>query len=166
VLAVPLNGAWDLRQGVPGGGAWTDDADAFTFACDGFVLAKCVAMGYAPWREGRSCVAGPHGKDCTKKLSLAPYHQACARMLRADYCGDGTSHTVDGTEANAYDSIGIRSDSEDWAAEAEWAGAGALCLARLRTPLAPVPSCVDDLEEADCGRRAGSPALIVSEVQP
>ena len=59
--------------------------------------------------------------------SLADYHQACTRMLRADYCGDGTPHTVDGTLINIYDGIGIQRDTDDWAFEAEWTTTGARC---------------------------------------
>ncbi|MGC4123238.1 MAG: ADYC domain-containing protein [Myxococcales bacterium] len=169
VRAIPLAGRWDLRQGVPGGGAWLDDPDGFTFACEGYVLAKCVDMGYAPWREGRSCLAGTRGKgDCTQKISLAPYHHACARMLRADYCGDGTSHTQDGTALNAYDALGVRFDSEDWAAESEWTEAGASCLARLRDPSAAAPACADRLLDARCGQPGSVAAstLLVSEIVP
>jgi hypothetical protein len=163
VLAVPLAGRWDLRQGVSGGGAWIDDPDSFTFACEGFVLAKCVDMGYAPWREGRSCPADSKGaSDCTKKISLAPYHQACARMLRADYCGDGTSHTRDGTAVDSYDRIGVRYDSEDWALEAYWNEGGATCLSRLRDPSSPSPACLNDLPA--CGTPDPS-ALLASELQ-
>ena len=38
-------------------------------------------------------------------MSLASYHQACTRMARADYCGDGTSHTQDGTWIEYYDKL-------------------------------------------------------------
>ncbi len=40
--------------------------------------------------------------------SLQDYHQVCVRMVHADYCGDGTSHTHDGTLINFYDRLGVR----------------------------------------------------------
>jgi ADYC domain-containing protein len=43
-----------------------------------------VRFGYKPWREA----AGKPRWD---------YHQACVRMVRADYAGDGIGHTRDGT---------------------------------------------------------------------
>jgi len=167
IRAVPLAGRWDYRQGIEGGGDWLEDPSAFTFACDGFVLAKCVAMGYAPWREGRACPAeGP--RSLCARLSLAPYHQACTRMLRADYCGDGTSFTVAGTLVNAYDVIGVRYDSEDWALEAEWSADGALCISGERVRSPTEPPCLARLAAPGCGDPAhfAQGTLIVSEVLP
>jgi hypothetical protein len=54
--------------------------------------------------------------------------QACVRAMRADYCGDGISHTVAGTPINLYDQVGIQSDNSDWKVEAEWTKHGAACV--------------------------------------
>ncbi|NTX64422.1 hypothetical protein HUA74_27575 [Myxococcus sp. CA051A] len=116
--AIPVEGRWDYRQGVAGGGAKIEDTQAFTFACEGAAIAKCVRFGYRPWA---STVMG---------RSLAPLHQACTRMVRADFCGDGTSYTVDGSWVNLYDASGVQQDSEGWSVEAEWDASGARC----RTP--------------------------------
>ncbi|HEU4407313.1 MAG TPA: ADYC domain-containing protein [Polyangiaceae bacterium] len=112
VEAIGLMGRWDYREGVPGGGSHIDDPGAFTFACRGAALAKCVELGYKPWAS-------------TGGVSLKNHHQACTRMLRADYCGDGTSHTVDGTPINLYDNVGVQADTQDWPFEAEWVPSGA-----------------------------------------
>ncbi len=157
VGALPLAGRWDER------GAHVDDADAFTFACSGFVLAHCVDAGYAPWREGMVCAR----RGRCQRITLAAHHQACTRMMRADYCGDGTSHTVDHTPVNAYDALGVRVDSEAWAFEAEWDEDGARCLVNERLA-GVVPACAAALVDPDCGdpARAADGALIFSEVEP
>jgi hypothetical protein len=157
VGAIPLSGRWVES------GDHVDDAGAFTFACTGFVLAHCVDAGYAPWREAAVC---SRPGRC-QRITLAAHHQACTRMMRADYCGDGASHTVDHTPVNAYDPLGVRFDSEDWAFEAEWDEDGARCLVNERLP-GVVPACAEALVDPDCGdpAHATEGALIFSEVQP
>jgi hypothetical protein len=131
VLAIPLRGSWDESAGTPTGGAHVDDARAFTFACRGYALAKCVELGYAPWRSVTECRAPG---DC-HQLSLAPFHQACTRMLRADYCGDGTSTTRDGTLVDVWDAQGLQSDdAAAWSLEGEWGEGGAACVLETRWP--------------------------------
>ena len=73
-------GTWNYGSGVTGGGSWTASATYFTFGCRGTALAKCVELGYKPWKT----VGG---------VSLRDHHQACTRMIRADYCGDGKAWT-------------------------------------------------------------------------
>jgi hypothetical protein len=166
VPAVPLNGVWNYESGVAGGGGWVDSDAAFTFACDGFVLSKCVSMGYLPWAEGKVCDSNGNGSDCYK-TTLAAHHQACTRALRADYCGDGTSFTEDGALLNLYDGISIRTDSEDWTVEAEWDDAGARCVNQARFAALPMPPCMADLALDDCGEpehfQAGT--LVVTELE-
>ncbi len=165
VLAIPLEGTWDYRQGVEEGGSWNEDDKAFTFACEGFVLAKCVDMGYAPWIQGKMCIGDQPKMKC-RQTSLAAHHQACARMLRADFCGDGSSYTSDGTWVNAYDGLGIRNDSENWPLEAEWDANGARCAVRERLHSAGFePPCMDRLASPDCGDLAHfeKGTLVISE---
>lgn len=159
VLALALRGRWDEASGDK-----IDDPAAFTFACDGFVLAHCVDAGYAPWREAMICHRGP-GR--CQRTTLAAHHQACTRMMRADYCGDGSTHTTDGTPVNAYDGLGVRNDSEDWLFEAEWDEHGARCMSEERIP-GRTPPCMADLVDPDCGDPAhlSEGALIFSEVEP
>ncbi len=58
------------------------------------VLSKCVDLGYPPWTQGQLCDTA--GKYCTP-TTLAPWHQACPRLIRADYNGDGVPWTGNGT---------------------------------------------------------------------
>jgi hypothetical protein len=119
-LAVPgVWGASGTRQDVPG---------RFTLACENGAIAKCVNWGYKPW-------ALKDGKPLTE------LHQACTRMARADYCGDGRSHTHQNTFIDMYDSAGLLARSTQATAgwdparasfEAAWSPEGALCLARTR----------------------------------
>ncbi|MBI5533857.1 MAG: hypothetical protein HY898_14140 [Deltaproteobacteria bacterium] len=164
IKAIALDGRWDLRQGVAGGGSHIDDAWAFTFACEEYAIAKCVNMGYKPWQQAKICTKG---QGCTH-TTLADLHQACTRMLRADYCGDGVSHTVDGTEISAFDVFGIRTDSDSWLPEAEWGPDGARCLVRDRIPSAEAPSCLDSLHQDSCGSPShlSGTSLLISEIAP
>jgi hypothetical protein len=120
VLAV--GGVWDAS------GARKDMPGKLTLACETGVITKCINWGYKPWasRDGKS---------------LAELHQACTRMARADYCGNGRSHTQEGTLIDMYDRLGVLSatteSSPDWelsrvSFEAAWAPDGASCLARTR----------------------------------
>src|SRR5688500_16349430 len=87
--AIPLAGSWDAQ------GAWSPADGAITFACTSGAIGKCVRFGYKPWKtlNGRS---------------LHEHHLACVRMVRADYCGDGRSHTKDGMWIDVYDTLGIQ----------------------------------------------------------
>jgi hypothetical protein len=130
ILAVPLAGRWDYSEGTATGGDRTDDPDAITLACAGAVLAKCVDMGYAPWRTATERLDGRHEHD----VSLAVVHQACTRMLRADYCGDGMSHTQEDVEIDEWDTFGLQVPDRHtrWDFEAEWTADGARCFDRSR----------------------------------
>jgi hypothetical protein len=85
----PLTGVWQnpcvpdadgLAMGFPLSGSWTatgehlPSEDAFSLTCTSGASAKCVRMGYKPWKTA---------KDGTP---LWAYHQTCVRMVRADYC--------------------------------------------------------------------------------
>jgi hypothetical protein len=129
VLAIPLSGGWDESQGTSTGGSHVDAPGAFTFACEGYALAKCVEYGYAPWRSVNECKARG---DCASR-ALSPFHEACTRLIRADYCGDGTPATRDGTQVDVWDRFGIQSDDQSaWSFEAEWSPDGAVCVAETR----------------------------------
>jgi len=74
--AVPLKGRWTST------GLHVDD-NLISFACPDAVAFKCTDWGY---------IAGnAPGSDAWN------HHQACTRMARADYCGDGKPHTFDET---------------------------------------------------------------------
>jgi hypothetical protein len=139
VLALPVAGVWNYLQGVTGGGSKLDDPEHFTFACQGGAIAKCVQWGYRPW-------ASLNG------VLLAPYHQSCTRLVRADYCGDGTSYTQNGNRINLYDELGIQQDTENWVFEAEWDETGARCFYLLNRSHAGLP-CYDSRLDTLCGQR-------------
>jgi hypothetical protein len=115
----PLRGQWDLN------GRHISD-EGFTLTCASGAQGKCVRFGYKPWK------ALPDG------TKLADYHQACVRLVRADYCGTrGT--TKDGMLIDIYDKIGIVSisdamDHDGLRFEAAWDRHGALCVAHTRVP--------------------------------
>jgi hypothetical protein len=146
--AIAMESKWDYRQGVLGGGSKVFDTASFTFACDGGAIAKCVRFGYAPWRS-------------VNGVSLEEHHQACTRMVRADFCGDGTSYTVAGNLINLYDSLGVQQDTEGWVAEAEWTSDGASCFTS-QTRASTAIQCGERLVPS-CGSTFGAKTLIISE---
>ena len=113
-VAIPVQGSW-TATGEP-----EPRPHAITFACTSGAIAKCIRFGYKPWAMHNG-------------VSLAPYHAACMRMVRADYCGDGRPHTVDGTRINIWDELGIQSRDQELAYppevfEAAWGPKGAVYL--------------------------------------
>ena len=130
VKAIPLRGYWDESQGTPTGGDHFDSPSEVTFACTGYTLAKCVEIGYKPWKSTVECSS----PGVCHTIPLAYHHQACTRMLRADYCGDGTPTTRDGTLVDIADSLGMESPEApaSWAFEAEWGAEGAACVKNTR----------------------------------
>ncbi|MFO0710080.1 MAG: ADYC domain-containing protein [Sandaracinus sp.] len=100
-------------------------------------------------------------------------HEACTRMVRADYCGDGTSWTVDGTWIDVGDPAGIQEPTlaREMQFEAGWGPDGAVCVASTRyavedaTGATLLPSCWASLprcEDRDAATAAG--ALLTSAV--
>lgn len=85
-----------------------------------------MRWGYLPWEKG------PGGEDMT------PFHAACVRMARADYCGDSVPHTKQGTSIDNYDDLGIETrgarNDASYVFEAGWSAQGAVCVARTRWP--------------------------------
>jgi ADYC domain len=153
-LAIPLAGTWNLAQGVPGGGSWSASSTSFTFGCRGAALAKCVELGYKPWKT-------------LNGVLLRNHHQSCVRMIRADYCGDGKSWTTDGNVINVYDNLGIQTDaSSTMKIDAEWIPSGARCIHIMRDFQDKRPSCeVTKKSQGDCGKFT-SGALLVNEYKP
>jgi hypothetical protein len=133
-LAVP--GTWNLATG-----AWSD-TEAFSFACRKASVAKCVELGYKSW------------------LGYGDHQHTCVRMLRADYCGDGVPHTINGTPINLYDNASVQLDTESWPVDAEWGPDGALCVNHNRGGVEP--PCYAQKYSATCGSFA-SGALLIDE---
>ena len=144
----------------------TEAAQATTWACRGAALAKCVEWGYHP--------DGTHGGT-----PLADHHQACTRLVRADYCGNGEHHTENGTLIDVADSLGIQSHDTSWPIEAAWGSSGALCLNAPRktywsrsaalSECSSLPSC-DANANSNLGDDSGywmtHGALLVTRVTP
>jgi hypothetical protein len=122
--AVASAGSWGLgtvsrngRTEIYDRGQLSTSTSQVTFSCEGTgPIAKCIHAGYKPW-----LATGPS------------YTQACVRMVRADYCGDGIAHTSDGTPIEATDVAGINAPlTSAWGVEAEWGSAGGICASQLR----------------------------------
>jgi hypothetical protein len=144
-LAFPLGGTWTAT------GEHLPSDTAFSITCTSGTVGKCVRAGYKPWAKA------PDGTP------LWDHHQACVRMFRADYCGDGRPHTRDGTTIDLYDRLGIQRDEPEpgMSFEAAWGPEGALCLAHTRIPeiatredvLAACPR-LQQIAAADCSEAA------------
>jgi len=122
--AIPLSGQWDETSG-----DHLSDSSRFTFACRGAALAKCAEWGYQHFKTRTECKGG----TC-KEHALEDFHQACTRMVRADYCGDGVAHTENGTSINIWDALGIQTQDlgTGMSFEAEWTTDGAACVKHTR----------------------------------
>ncbi len=140
MMALGADGAWrelcdpdpaGERWAFPLAGRWTASGEhlpaapgVFNVTCSSGAVGKCVRFGYKPW------ATGPDG------TLLWAHHQACVRMMRADYCGDGRSFTRDGTLIDLYDRLGLQRDEPGpgMRFEAGWGADGATCVARVRIP--------------------------------
>lgn len=130
------NGAWSefcqpdpdgRRLGFPLAGRARPDGtmvlvDGIELVCTSGAQGKCARLGYKPWK------AAPGGG------TLLDHFNACVRMLRADYCGDGKSATRDGTLIDLYDRAGIQKPGNEPGMdfEAAWSPDGAVCVRRTR----------------------------------
>jgi len=128
-FAIPVSGLYGAN------GARTESSTDFTFSCDSGVISKCYRWGYQPWRNGD-----------TWQSHLA--HLSCTRMARADYCGDGTPHTVNGTIILPWDALNPQVLAHPTGSvnpllefEAGWSTKGAECLSHWRWASQQAPSC-------------------------
>lgn len=115
---LPLADIWDDN------GNRNSSAPLFTLACTTSSIGECYRWGYRPWVNGFG------------NLKIA--HWACTRTSRADYCGDGKLHTIDGTMINVFDSLpggpiqARGTIPPGMTFEAAWDQSGALCLSHAR----------------------------------
>ena len=114
-LGFPVAGR--LAIGDAGGGG-------ISIVCLGTAAARCVHLGYQPWRKAA---------DGT---SLADYTDACIRAVRADYCGSGNSHAGQSDALALYDRLGIQHlrAADGMSFEAGWGAYGAVCVNHTRAP--------------------------------
>jgi hypothetical protein len=124
-----LAGPDGRRAGFPVPGRATADGlviaaapDVFELTCTAGAQAKCVRFGYRPWENA------PDG------TSLRHLYNACIRMVRADYGGDGTATTRDGITIDVYDTFRIQTPDlvAGHAFEAGWGPDGAVCVRHPR----------------------------------
>lgn len=144
--ALPSSGQWDEK------GNYTNEG--ITLACTNGVLAKCVRWGYKPWKTVQ-------GK------SLRDFHQACIRMVRADYCGNGIAHTRNGVRIDVYDRYGIQKQAQNsgMVFEAAWGAEGAVAINRTRLPqtLAQIQKeCPQRIKPLQSSPVEGEPVLQIS----
>lgn len=94
----------------------------FELSCTGGALAKCVRFGYAPW--GRLPDGG----------TMRDLFNACVRMVRADYGGDGLGTTRNGMLIDIYDVWEIQAPDrlDEHEFEAGWGPNGAVCVRHVR----------------------------------
>jgi len=120
----------------PSSGTHFQRADTIYFGCVSGAVGKAALWGYSPW----------YTDDDT--------HQTATRTVRADYCGDGTAHTVQGTQLQLTDVLHLHDFTEvEKANEAMWGPSGALCLEATRLGTdpqdilcngQPLPTCKDN----------------------
>lgn len=158
------NICWNGAQAIPLSGQWNEltggqvvDSSRFTFACRGAALAKCAEWGYERWKTHSECKGG----TC-KQHSLDAFHQACTRMVRADYCGDGVPHTENGTSINIWDMLGIQTQElgTGMSLEAEWTTEGAACVKHTRWANSVGDDPARDYILAHCPERWAGPSSI------
>jgi ADYC domain len=115
-VAIPLSATWDEH------GDRIESSSLFTFGCTTGVIAKCYRWGYRPWVTGYG--------------DLVAMHWTCTRLARSDYCGNGVSHTHDGTWINIWDTLPapgpIQTQMPGMVFEAGWRTTGAACLSHAR----------------------------------
>jgi hypothetical protein len=140
-VAIPLTATWDDH------GNRVASSTLFTFGCTTGVIGKCYRWGYRPWVTG-------HG-------DLVAAHWTCTRVARADYCGNGRSHTRDGTVINVWDNLSpgpIQSRGTTppgMLFEAGWDTHGAVCFSHARWLLS------GPLIAVGCPGRLIAPGLLI-----
>jgi hypothetical protein len=116
------------RLGFPLAGRFTADGryqplpGRLLITCTGGAEGKCVRFGYKPWERARD------------GAPLEAAYNACVRLVRADYAGDGRGTTRNGQPIDIYDSLGVQAAANDLAYEFE-AGfdeKGAVCVRHVR----------------------------------
>jgi hypothetical protein len=113
-MAFPIPGYWRDN------GRYDRESQTISFACVQRDVAKCLRNGYAADAVGTS--------DDVKLFD------ACTRMMRADYCGNGDSYTVDGTLVRVSDNRYLPPSKVEapLSFEAAWRPTGVACINRPR----------------------------------
>lgn len=134
----------------PDTGDISERPNTLHFGCLTSAVGKAAKWGYAP------------DSPTLTSIGLDEFETG-VRMVRADYCGDGDSHTKVGNFVSIRDRWGINDEFfNGFTTEAAWkAGGGATCLQRIRasgkTLVAPfvcsathvIPLCGTEAEQTD-----------------
>jgi hypothetical protein len=120
-----VRGYWDAT------GAWNDDASIVTLSCDATRnpsnLEQVSQSDGAITKCARQWLLDP--------AALPDAFLACIRMARADYCGDGQPHTLNGTEvglSTPRDPMRSSDCTDGRCFEASWSKNGAVCISHPR----------------------------------
>jgi hypothetical protein len=123
--AISVAGRFSYADGRFGAGG----SGSFELACTAGAMGKCVRFGYHPWqtRDLPQPVLHHDGEPAPSHLDL---FNACIRMVRADYGGDGAGTTRNGMLIDLYDDYGIQLPDLDhrMTFEAGWTQDGAVCV--------------------------------------
>ena len=124
IPAIAVSETWDFKNGNS-----QFEPMRFTFSCINAAVGSCLIWGYKRWGRQVECLNPDDASTCNYR-ELLYVHQACMRMIRADYCGIGTSLTRGGASLDVYDAFGLRPRTgiADFSLEAEWQGDGAHCI--------------------------------------
>ncbi|HZJ62721.1 MAG TPA: ADYC domain-containing protein [Kofleriaceae bacterium] len=120
-----VRGFWDAT------GAWQDDPTMVTLSCD----AEGNAPGTQQFVEADGAVTKCARQWLLDPAALGDAFQACIRMARGDYCGDGHPHTFIGTEvavSTPRDPMKSSDCGDGLCFEASWSRNGAVCVSRPR----------------------------------
>lgn len=108
-------------------GSITPDDGPLLVACASGALGKAITWGFTPW----------YPNDDT--LSL---YRTGVRTVRADYCGDGSSYTEEGTLIQVRNELaGLSFVAPEQSTEAVFGPDGALCLSEPRVPSRRMVAC-------------------------
>jgi hypothetical protein len=115
---------------------------------------------------------------CIREFQLDPATQqdaflACIRMARADYCGDGITHTFTGTEIRVSTPANptLKTECTDGKCfEASWSKDGAVCIQHVRYdgPNSGFANCKDQFKlegQLQC-RAPAAQGIVVSHSRP
>ena len=97
-------------------GTVTEDERVGFIGCASGAIGKAGLWGYPSW------VSSYGGRNGVQQL------QAASRVVRADICGDGVSHTDDGTPLQVRDRFFPAFDDALEASEAIWGSNGSACV--------------------------------------
>jgi hypothetical protein len=122
--AISVAGRFSNADGRFGAG----EPGSFELACTAGAMGKCVRFGYHPWQTRD--LPQPVSHDGEPVPSHLDLFNACIRMVRADYGGDGTGTTRNGMLIDLYDDYGIQAPDLDhrMTFEAGWTQDGAVCV--------------------------------------